>query len=144
MVTEQQLRDMLRAWIREYNEVGGLPREPTRNFLQSLIEHKGFVPSSGYRGIPLGTIGDKVEKAMQDMASTPAEPGEENLMFKASMVLRAYYLTPKHWPEEDRINGLKAIGLPMSRHTYYRMVQIGRAFLLGYLTPERNIEEAIA
>lgn len=144
MISESQLQDMLRAWIREYG-MGGLPHEKTSNFLQSIIDHKGFVPSStGYRGVQLGTIGDKVEQAIQDMASTPAMPGDENKMFKAATVLRAYYLTPKHWAEEERIKRLKAIGLPMSRHTYYRFVQLGRAFLMGYLQPERNMEKSVA
>lgn len=144
MISESQLREMLKAWIREYG-MGGLPHERTANFLQSLIDHKGFVPSKiGYRTVQLGTIGDKVEQAIQAMASTPGNPGDENILFKAATVLRAYYLTPKHWPEEDRIRKLRASGLPMSRHTYYRLVQIGRAFLLGYLVPERNMEESVA
>ena len=143
MINEQQLREMLRVWIKEYG-LGGLPHERTQNFLQSLIDHKGFVPNSSYRGIPLGTIADKVEEAMQAMASTPGEPGDENMMFKASMALRAYYLTPKHWPEAERIKHLGKAGLPMSRFTYYRFVQIGRAFLLGYLMPEKNLEEVVA
>jgi hypothetical protein len=133
MITESQLREKLKYWIREYGW-GGMPNQRSTNLLQTLIDHHGFVPSGSKRPhVPINTVGDEVEDAVMAMASTPAEVGDENVMFKAAMAMRAYYLTPKHWPEEDRIKQLKIIGLPMGRHTYYRCVQLGRAFLLGYL-----------
>jgi len=141
MITEEQLREKLKAWIREYGD-GGMPQEKTWNIIQALIDHKGFVPSSrGYVGIPLQTVGDEVEHAVNAMAAMPAMPGEPNVCFKAAMALRAYYLTPLRWPEEERIRWLGLIGLRMSRHTYYRSVQLGRAFLMGFLASKEELRE---
>jgi hypothetical protein len=57
------------------------------------------------------------------------------------MALRAYYLTPKHWPEEERISRLSLIGLRMSKPTFYKFVQLGRAFLMGYLNSREPAAE---
>lgn len=133
MIDERQLRDKLKHWIREYGW-GGMPNENPSNLIQTLIDHKGFVPSKkGFVGIPIQTVGDEVEAAIVIMTGMPGEPGDENVLFKAAMTMRAYYLTPKYWPEEERLKKLHDIGLAMSRHTYYRFVQLGRAFLMGYL-----------
>lgn len=140
MINERQLRDKLKFWISEYG-YGGMPGGKGSNIIQTLIDHKGFVPSKrGYVAIPVQTVGDEVEAAVRIMANTPGEAGDENVLFKAAMSMRAYYLTPKHWPEEDRIKELRNVGLPMSRHSYYRNVQLGRAFLMGYLnTREKEV-----
>ena len=133
MITEAELADRIHHWINEYGP-GGYPHERSTNFLQLLIEHQGFVPAAcGFVGVKLGTIADEVEDAIRSMTETPGLPGDENVCYKAAMVLRAYYLTPKHWPEDDRMRSLKLIGLPMSRDSYYRYVRLGRAFLLGFL-----------
>ena len=42
-----------------------MPNELSTNLIQTLIDHNGFVPSSGgFRKIPLGTIADEVEAAI--------------------------------------------------------------------------------
>lgn len=143
MINESELRSMLKHWIREYGQ-GGMPHERSANLIATLIDHKGFVPTQGgFRGVPLNTIADEVQRAVDEMSSMPGEVGDENVLFKAAMALKAYYLTPKHWPEEERIRCLRDIGLPMSRHTFYRNIQFGRAFLLGYLT-SREDEKTVA
>lgn len=137
-INEVQLRDKLKFWIKEYGW-GGMPCSKSSNLIRTLMDHKGFVPSSkGYVGIPTQTVGDEVEAAVRIMEQMPGEAGDENVLFKAAMVLRAYYLTPKEWAEEDRISRLGLIGLKMSRPTYFKFVQLGRAFLLGYLNARQN------
>jgi hypothetical protein len=139
MITETELHERLKEWIREYGP-GGLPHEATTNLIHTLVDHKGFVPSGGgFRSIPLGTLADEVEGAVCDMESAPGRAGDENVSFKAAKVLRAYYLTPIHWPEEERIRRLRLIGLSMGRHTYYRFVQLGRAYLMGYLSSREKV-----
>lgn len=141
VITEEQLRGKLKFWIREYGW-GGMPSSKSSNLIQTLMDHKGFVPShKGYVGIPLQTIGDEVEAAVREMEQMPGEAGDENVLFKAAMSLRAYYLTPKEWAEEDRLYRLRLIGLSMSKPTFYKFVQYGRAFLLGYLNSRENEKE---
>lgn len=141
MINERQLKEKLKFWIREYGDRGATEGGGARNLIQTLIDHKGFVPTGrGYISIPIQTVGDEVEAAVRVMSTMPAEVGDENVLFKAAMTLRVYYLTPPYWPEDERLKRLKAIGLPMSRHTYYRNVQLGRAFLMGYLeTREKEV-----
>lgn len=133
-VTEPELNDAIAAWVNEYGW-GGIPRPyPSTNFLQSVIDHKGFAASSGgYRGIPMGTVADEVEAAVCKMECTMAAPGEPAVCFRWGKVLRVYYLTPKYLPEEERLRRLKAIGLPMSRRTYQRSVRDGREYLMALI-----------
>src|SRR5690349_21592141 len=115
MITETQLNQKLKFWVDEYGW-GGMPSSRSAaNLIHTLIDHKGFVPSSGGRRSTLNTIGDEVEAAVQIMEQTRGEPGEENVAFKAAMALRAFYLTPRHWPDDERIERLRMIGLPMGR-----------------------------
>jgi hypothetical protein len=143
VINEVQLKVKLKFWIREYGW-GGMPDSggSSSNLIQTLIDHKGFVPTSkGYVGIALQTIGDEVEAAVRIMEQMPGEAGDENVCFKGAMALRAYYLTPKHWPEEERISRLSLIGLRMSKPTFYKFVQLGRAFLMGYLNSREPAAE---
>lgn len=138
MISESQLDIRLEQWVREYGPGGSLPHTSSRNFLQSLIDHKGFVPSArGYVGVQLGTAADEVESAVCTLALLRGEPGTTSAPFRAAMCLRAYYLSPKHWPEDERLRALAKVGLSVSRQTYYRAVQYGRAYLLGALVAAR-------
>jgi hypothetical protein len=140
MICELTLKEMLGHWIREYGP-GGMPKEATRNFLQQIMDNTGR--ATGFRNcVPINTIGDEVESAIVEMTRLPAFPGEPNVMFKAAMVLRAYYLSPKHWPEDERIDALRRVGLPVSRIKFYEYVRLGRAFLMGYLNERKNAEAA--
>lgn len=135
LLTESQLDERLDQWAREYGSrwscgSGG-------NIIQTLIDHKGFVPSGGGSGPVLCTKADEVEAAVSRMQNTLTEPGTTNPYYRAAFVLRAEYLTPNHWPESERLEWLKRIGLSMSRHTYYRALQFARAFLAGFLSKEK-------
>lgn len=142
MISERELDAMLDRWVAEYGP-GGFPHENTTNLIQTLIDHKGFVPSGGgHRAVPFGTVADDVEAAVRAMENTPDQPGTPCLCFRAAKVLRMNYLAPDHLPEQERLYRLSRIGMRMSRHTYYRALQLGRAFLLGYLMPAR--EKAVA
>jgi hypothetical protein len=142
VINEAQLKVKIKFWIREYGW-GGMPHSgASSNILQTLIDHKGFVPTAkGYTGIALQTIGDEVESAVRIMEQMPGEAGDENVCFKGAMALRAYYLTPKYWPEEERISRMALIGLRMSKPTFYKFVQLGRAFLMGYLNSREKVPE---
>jgi len=138
VINEAQLDVRLEQWAKEYGQGGDMPQTRTRNCLQSLIDHRGFVPSArGYSGTPIGTAADEVEQAICTLAQMRGTPGTVSLPFRAAMCLRAYYLSPKHWPENERLRTLAKVGIPMSRQTYYRAVQYGRAFLLGALVTVR-------
>jgi hypothetical protein len=138
MISESQLEIRLEQWVREYGHGGSMPHVSTRNFLQSLIDHKGFVPSKrGHVAVQLGTAADEVEAAVIALAQMRGEPGTTNAPFRAAMCLRAYYLSPKHWPEDERLRELSRAGLSISRQTFYRAVQYGREFLLQSLAQPR-------
>lgn len=129
MLTETQLNDRLEHWSREYGW-GGMPRESGSNILQRIMDGVG----ARGRDVVLNTLGDQVEHAVKQMACTPAPRGCTNTLFRAATVLRVEHLTPHYWPESERLRRLKTIGLPMSRETYYRGLQLGRSYLLGYLS----------
>jgi hypothetical protein len=132
MVSVDELSELLAQWIKEYGQ-GGMPKESATNWLQTVIDHKGFKPSSGgRRAIQLNTVADGVESVVTNLQNTPG-------FFKAAMVLRAYYLGPSGLAEDDRIARLKRIGLPMSRAKYYELVRLGRASLMLILEPARRV-----
>jgi hypothetical protein len=141
MITDSELQEKIKAWVREYGPgPDTLPHESTQNFLKTLIDHKGFVPSSrGYVPTPVLTIGDEVENAVRMMAATPGEAGTENVLFKCSVALREYYLCPREWDEEKQLRALRALGLPMSRAKFYECVRLARAFLAGYLNGRNRL-----
>lgn len=133
MMTTEMLKVRLADWEREYGW-GGMPRANTgANVLQQLIEHKGFVPSGrGFIPIPIKTLADEVEAAVMLMQNTPGE--SPNTFYRAAMVLRVEHLTPSYWPEQERMAKLRRIGLSMSRHTYYRLIQFAHAYLMGHFS----------
>jgi hypothetical protein len=129
-ITEEQLQDKIRAWIREYGP-GGMNWGGTSNILAVLIDHKGFVPNSSACFGNARSVADEVHDAVDVMAQTPG-------CFRDAMALRNYYLTPNELSEEDRLHRLRIIGLPMSRATYFRCVQRARAFLINYFNAMRK------
>jgi hypothetical protein len=132
-ITDDELQEKIRAWRREYGGGGSAYVAGMSNILQTLIDHKGFVPrAQGKRGIALGTIADEFEQALRDMAATPAEPGRPNQCFRMAMAFRCYYQSSIDDADEDMIDRMRDIGLPMSRSTFYRSVRQARAFLLGW------------
>lgn len=143
MMSEQKLDLRLEQWAQEYGW-GGMPTGSSdANIIQRLIDHKGFVPSSrGFVPVPIQTAADEVEHAVKAMESKVGTPGEPNSYYRAANVLRVEYLTPKYWPESERLDRLSRIGLAMSRHTYYRAIQFARAFLMGFLSRQNVADES--
>lgn len=136
-ITEDELQDKIRAWRREYG-YGGYDGLSSSNILQVLIDHKGFVPRpQGKRWPGIGTVADEFEQALRDMAATPAEVGKPNECFKMAMVFRCFYLSSHEDADDDLLDRVRRIGLPMSRSTFYRNVRKARAFLMGYFNALR-------
>jgi len=112
MLSRAELESRLKGWADEY---GGGRYENigyhSRNMLQTLVEHQGFVPSGrGYIPVPIRTAADEVERVVVAM-----EAGE---YFKQGRVLRCDYFLP-NIPMEVRLKNLHRIGIQTSRAGYY-------------------------
>ena len=130
-MSESYLDELIVEWHKEYGP-GGLPGGGA-NILQTLIDHKGEPPAGGGSwGRSALSVADDVEAAVTRMQLTPSAAAP-NQFYRAAMVFRAEHLGPAHWPEEERLRQLARVGLPMSRHTYYRSIQFARAYLMGAL-----------
>lgn len=130
MITETELDRRLTEWAKEYGGRDHGNGWPGRNFLATLIEHRGFVPNSrGYIPVPVATQADDVEKAVVCM--------ERISLFKPGRVVRCEYFMLRA-PFESKIQNLRAIGLPMSRAGYYMYLAQAKAFLLGALTQPKE------
>ncbi len=127
---KKQLDARLQNWAEEYG--GGRYENigyASQNILQTLIEHKGFVPSSrGFVPVPIQSAADEVESAVRMMESIG--------YFRPGRVLRCEYFVQRA-PIEVRLSNLRRIGISISRAVYYDYLAIGRAFVAGQLT--RNI-----
>lgn len=124
---KKQLEQRLENWAKEYG--GGRYDDlgyASRNILQTLIEHEGFIPSTrGYVPIPIRSQADEVEAAVRMMESTG--------YFRPGRVLRCeYFITSA--PMELRLQNLSRIGISISRAGYYDYLAIGKAFVAGQLT----------
>lgn len=116
----------LKGWASEY---GGGKYEHvgwhTRNLLQTLIEHKGFVPSSrGFVPIPIASAADEVERVVCEM--------ERDGWFKQGRVLRCDYFLPNA-AMEIRLKNLAHIGVRLSRASYFDHLAQAKAFVAGAL-----------
>lgn len=126
----KQLESRLVNWAEEYG--GGRYENigyPSRNILQTLIEHQGFMPSArGYIPIPIKSASDEVESAVRLM--------ESNGYFRPGRVLRCEYFVT-HAPMELRLANLLKIGIRTSRSGYYDYLAIAKAFVAGQLSREQ-------
>lgn len=127
---KKQLDGRLENWAEEYG--GGRYENigfASRNILQTLIEHEGFVPSSrGFVPVPVNTMADEVEAAVRIMETTGyLRPGR---------VLRCEYFMHSA-PMEVKLRNLEYIGIFIKRPTYYDYLSIAKAFVAGQLTRER-------
>lgn len=123
---KSELDSRLRNWADEY---GGARYEnigyASRNILQTLIEHQGFVPSSrGYVPIPIASAADEVESAVRAM--------ESQGYFRPGRVLRCEYFV-RDAPMEMRLTNLRRIGIPVSRAAYYGYLAQAKAYVAGQL-----------
>lgn len=126
---KKQLEARLVQWAEEYG--GGRYEDigfASRNVLQSLIEHQGFVPSGGgYRGILVNTPGDEVQSAVLAM--------EAFGYVRPARTIRCEYFL-KSAPLELKLQNLRRVGIDIKRPTYYDYLAIGKAFVMGQLSKE--------
>ncbi|WP_052688066.1 hypothetical protein [Xanthomonas sp. MUS 060] len=120
------LESRLVQWAEEYG--GGRYENigyQTQNVLQSLVEHKGFLPGgSSYRPILINTPGDEVESAVRAMESSG--------YLRPAHTLRCEYFLKKA-PIEVKLSKLRRIGVDIKRPTYYDYLSIAKAFVAGKL-----------
>lgn len=121
------LEGRLENWAEEYG--GGRYEDigyASRNILQTLIEHQGFVPSSrGFIPIPIRSMADEVESAVRMMETLD--------YYRQGRVLRCEYFI-RSAPIEVRLANLKKIGVSTSRAGYYDYLAIAKAYVAGQLT----------
>jgi hypothetical protein len=123
---KKQLEARLSNWAEEYG--GGRYENigfQSRNVLQTLVEHEGFIPSSrGFIPIPIKSLADEVESTVRAMeAFGYTRPG---------LVLRCEYFVPNA-PMEIRLGRLKRVGVSISRAGYYDYLAIAKAYVAGQL-----------
>lgn len=121
-----ELESRLVAWGKEYGEGGGPGIGwASQNLLQTLIDHRGFVPTSrGYVPVPIHTEADEVEAIVRGM--------EASGWFRHGRVLRCDYYRP-NMAIEARLAMMRRIGLPISRAGYYDYLAQAKAFVAGAL-----------
>ena len=121
---ELELR--LEGWAQEYG--GGRYENigfASRNLLQTLIEHGGFVPDSrGFVPVSIRSAADEVEAVVREM-----ESGD---YFKPGRVLRCDYFLP-NVPMDVRLKNLKRVGISTSRAGYYDLLAQAKAYVAGAL-----------
>jgi len=126
IISEGLLEERLKEWAMEYG--GGKYDNlgfQSRNILQRLIEHGGFVPDSGgFRPTEIRTRADEVEKAVNRM--------EQAGWRISGAVLRLDYFCPK-MAMPRRLEVLRAGGFHVARSNYYFRLHEARAFVAGML-----------
>lgn len=127
MIDSKTLEARLVGWADEYG--GGRYENVgwhSRNLLQTLIEHKGFIPNSaGYIPIPIRSAADEVERMVREM-----EAGD---LYRHARVIRCDYFLPG-LTVDMRLQNMRRIGLPMSRAGYYDLLAQAKQYLRGALS----------
>jgi hypothetical protein len=122
-----ELERRLKGWAEEYG--GGRYENigyQSRNMLQTLVEHQGFVPNSrGFIPVPIRSAADEVEQTVNRM--------EADGWYKQGRVLRCDYFLP-NIPMDVRLRNLRRIGVQTSRAGYYDFLAQAKAFVAGALT----------
>lgn len=117
LILRGRLEERLRAWAREYLNQPSIDWRDT-NILQTLIEHRGFIPA--VRMVP-------------SLDRTPADEVEDVVasMRNAGWWLHASVLRMDYWiPEpamEQRLEIIRGWGVSMSRSGYY--IKLGEAMM---------------
>lgn len=120
MATNKELDSRLMAWADEY--AGGRYESvgwPGRSWLATMVKYHGRAPDGlAQRIVSLGTPADEVEAAV-------AELERYTDGYKPGRVLRAEYWM-RNAPEEQKLQALRAMGLPMSRQGYYGYLKLAK------------------
>lgn len=121
-----ELEARLVAWAKEYGEGRGPGIGWSgQNLLQTLVDHRGFVPNSrGYVPVPIHTGADEVETIVRGMEATG--------WYRCAQALRCDYNRP-NISIEQRLQMMRRIGLAMSRAGYYDYLAQAKAFVAGAL-----------
>lgn len=122
-----ELDGRLKNWASEYGG-GKYPNIGWQgaNLLQTLVDHKGFVPSSGgYVRVPIRSMADEVEQLVREMEACD--------LFKSGRALRCDYFLP-NIPIQERLRLMKNAGVNISRAGYYEVLEKGKTYLRGALT----------
>lgn len=114
---------------------------PSTSTLYKAMVYQGPAPQGlNPRGIETNTPADEVETAVRFL-----ERQDEG--YRPARVLRAEYAM-SHAPEHEKLHSLKAIGLPMSRHTYYRALLLAKVHVAASLglafSPESDERACVA
>lgn len=122
-----ELERRLKEWKEEY--AGGRYEDlgyPSKSSIQTAITYHGPAPQGlNPRGIQLNTKADQVENAVQELE-------RQKDGFKPGRVLRVEYWK---WnsAEEERLDALRRIGLPMSRAGYFQALKLAKVYVAGRL-----------
>lgn len=132
-----QLETRLLGWAAEY---GGGRYENVgwqgRNLLQTLIEHRGFVPNpGGFARVPIRSAADEVEAAVRSMETTG--------WHRQGRVIRCDYFEP-HAPMDIRLKTLRHVGVSLSRSGYFEHLAQAKAYLAGALADSRSQHKRVA
>lgn len=126
----KDLECRLENWAAEYG--GGRYQDigyASRNILQTLIEHEGFVPNSGgFAPVPINTQADEVEAAVRQM--------EVIGYLRPGRVIRCEYFMARA-PMEAKLRNLDRVGISIKRPTYYDYLAIAKAFVHAQLVQEK-------
>ena len=119
MLSLSDLEARLVAWADEYG--GGRYENigwSSRNLLETLGVHGGFVPDSGgFRRAPIRTAADDVDEAIKAMQAGP--------MFRSAFVIRCEYFRPE-LAMDDRRRMLRGIGVLVSEDGYRDALEAGK------------------
>lgn len=130
MLDKNELERRLVGWASEYG--GGRYENlgyASRNLLQTLIEHGGFVPDArGFARAPVRNAADEVEIAVRAM--------ETGGMFKPGRVIRCEYFMGDS-ALDAKIKALRRIGLPMSAEGFQTYLNESKDYLRRVLKSKR-------
>lgn len=123
----RDLEARLVEWADEYR--GGRYENigyASQNILQTLIDHKGFVPSSrGFVPVATRSAADEVEEAVHAL-------GKQAAGHVPAMVIRCEYMC-SHLPVEKRLARLRALGQNPGRVRYYQLLRLARIHVAAWL-----------
>lgn len=132
MIDSIELERRLLGWAQEYG--GGRYANvgwQGINLLQTLVEHKGFVPNSrGYVPVPIRSAADEVESIVRDM--------EDGDMRRYAKVLRCDYFLP-NLSVDERLQKMRRAGFGMSRASYYAVLDGAKMYLRGELSAKARV-----